>query len=214
MPRRRKPLPSEISRDEISLLLADARMTMKGEPDPRKRRKLERDRDLAIGQLTQMYRRAEKRGQKDQLDFRVRLFCELLKDRSKAKERQRLRAAFPEKSADEIECILGEGSLPKPKGGRPAKEHDRFSIAADVLEAIERHGVEERGSVEEALEEVAERHATTYRYVRNIYYEFYDCDPNWRRAVLLDLAMRDADPERRYTDLKRWAWQRKKRDKG
>jgi hypothetical protein len=131
----------------------------------------------------QVYRSAEKRGQTDQLNFRVRLVCELLKDRNED----------------------------KPTGGRPTKEDRRLLIVKDMLEAIERHGVEERGSVEAAFKDVVQRHSTTYRYVRNVY---YSPDPKWRRAVLLDLAMRDPDPGRRYANLKRWAWQRKKGDKG
>jgi hypothetical protein len=148
-----------------------------------------------------------------QLNFDVRLFWTLLKDRNKRIVRERLHAAFPEKTTDEIERILGEGSLPEPKGGRPTKEDDRLLIAADMLEAIERVGIEKRGSVETALEEVRKTRGTTYRYVRNIY---YNPDPNWRRDVLLYLAMRDPNPERRYADLQRWAWQKNKpiRDKG
>jgi hypothetical protein len=90
----------------------------------------------------------------DQLNFRVRLVCELLKDRNED----------------------------KPTGGRPTKEDRRLLIVKDMLEAIERHGVEERGSVEAAFKDVVQRHSTTYRYVRNVY---YSPDPKWRRAVLL-----------------------------
>jgi hypothetical protein len=185
MPRRRNP-PTGISADEISLLLADAQTPdaeIARERDAHERRKLERARDLARDRLMQVYRSAEKRGQTDQLNFRVRLVCELLKDRNED----------------------------KPTGGRPTKEDRRLLIVKDMLEAIERHGVEERGSVEAAFKDVVQRHSTTYRYVRNVY---YSPDPKWRRAVLLDLAMRDPDPGRRYANLKRWAWQRKKGDKG
>jgi hypothetical protein len=193
MPRRRKS-PSEISflplRDAISLLLADAQLTnaaIEREPDPRNRRALERARDFAFDCLTKMYRDAEKRGELARLDSRVYLFCKLQMDRH-------------------------GGCLPKPKGGRPTKEYDRFWIAIHLLEAIEGGG-EKRGCVDAAIKEVAERHHTTYRYVRNI---FYDPDPKWRRAVLLELAQRDPDPERRYADLQKWAWQKNKpiRDKG
>jgi hypothetical protein len=199
MPRRRKS-PPEISPglllrsvtgrewrpvDEISLLLADAQPTyaeIEGEPDPRKRRKRERARDFASDRLAKMYLDAEKRRELDRLDFRVRIFCKLRMDRN-------------------------DGRLPKPKGGRPTKEPDRFLISIEVLETIERLGVENRGSVEAALEEVRKKHCTTYRNVRNIY---YDSDPDWRRAVLLELARRDPEPDRRYAALQHWAWHRKK----
>jgi hypothetical protein len=185
MPRRRSPR-KEISAEEISLRLANAltpKKAITSERDAHERRKPERARDLARDRLMQVYRSAEERGQTDQLNFQVRLVCELLKDRNED----------------------------KPTGGRPIKEGRRLLIAGDMLEAIERHGVEERGSVEAAFKDVALRHSTTYRYVRNIY---YSSDRKWRRDVLLDLAMRDPDPERRYANLKRWAWQRKKGDKG
>jgi hypothetical protein len=178
--------------DTISMLLADAWPTyaeIEGEPDPLKRRKRERDRDFATDRLTKMYQDAEKRGELARLDPRVGLFRNLYMGR------------------------YGDRLL-KLKGGRPAKEHNRFLIAMHMLEAIERRGVEERGSVEAALRDVASLHGTTYRYVRNIYYEFYDGDPAWRRDVLLELASRDPDPERRYADLKSWAWQRRKGNEG
>jgi hypothetical protein len=184
MTRRSKP-PAEISFDEISVLVADAQAygAIASEPDALERRKLERARDLARDRLMQIYRRAERYGQIDQLDFRIRLVCELLKDHNED----------------------------KPTGGRPPKEDRRLLIATDVLEAIERRGVEKRGSVEAAIAEVTQRHAIAQRYVQNIY---YDRSPKWRRVVLLDLAMRDPDPERRYAYLKSWAWQRKKVNKG
>jgi hypothetical protein len=185
MPRRRKPA-SEITRAQISRWLGDAQTPdaeIAGERDAQKRRKLERNRDLARDRLMQMYRSAEKRDQTDLLDFDVWLLCKLLKDRNE----------------DE------------PTGGRPTKEDDRLLIATDMLKAIELRGVEKRGSVEAAFDDVAQLYKIAYRYVRNIY---YDPDPSWRRAVLLELAMRHPDPERRYADLKRWAWQRKKGNKG
>ena len=163
MPRRRKP-PTEISSDEIALLLPHAQTpdtVIARERDAHKQRKLERVRNLARDRLIQMCRRAEKCGQMGQLNFDVRLFWTLLKDRNKRIVRERLHAAFPEKTTDEIERILGEGSLPEPKGGRPTKEDDRLLIAADMLEAIERVGIEKRGSVETALEEVRKTRGTT-----------------------------------------------------
>jgi|SRR6516165_5008968 len=195
MPRQRKS-PSEMSplplTDAISLLLTDAWPTyveIEGEPDPVKRRKREHERDFATDRLMKMYRDAEKRGKLARLDPRVRLFRELYMGR------------------------YGE-RRPKLKGGRPAKGPNRFLIAMHMLESIEGHGVERRGSVEAALADVAKLHGTTYRYVRNIYYEFYDDDPEWRRDVLLELAWRDPDPERRYAALQKWAWRRKKGNQG
>jgi hypothetical protein len=194
MPRRRKS-PFEIGilplANEISLLLADARLpnaAIEREPDPRERRKLDRRRRCANDCLVKMYRNAEKRGELDRIDPRVWLFCKAQMDR------------------------LG-GHLPQAKGGAPRKENDRFLIAMDMLKTIERRGVEGRGSVEAALQEVAQRHHRAERYVRNIY---YDPDPCWRREVLLELAMRHPDPERHYAGLQRWAWQKNKakRDKG
>ena len=194
MPRRRKSL-SEIGllplADEISLLLRDAQLpnaAIEREPDPRRRCELDRARGFALDCLLKMCRDDEKRGKLARLDHRVRLFCKLQMDRH-------------------------GGHLPKAKGGAPTKEHDRILIAMHVLEAIERRGVEERGSVGAALQEVVERHHRTYRHVRNIYYA---PDPDWRRTVLLSLAMEDPDPERRYAELQKWAWQKNlpKGDKG
>ena len=161
MPRRRKGIDCP---PDISVLLRDAQPTraqIAGEPDARKRHENERARDLAAGRLTKMCREAEKRREIEQLDFPVRMFCEELKKRNR-------------------------GRLPKTKGGRPTSEHRRLLIAADVHEAIERRG-RKRGSVEWALNEVAQQHNTTYQYVREIHYQD---DPNWRRTVAAELAAR------------------------
>jgi hypothetical protein len=108
-----------------------------------------------------MYNDAEKAGRIQELDFDVRMFCEDLKKRNR-------------------------GRLPKPKGGRPTAEHRRLLIAVHVEEEIEARG-RKWGSVEEALKEVAKRDGAAERYVRNIY---NDREPEWRRAVAVELAWR------------------------
>lgn len=158
------------------MLLRDAQPTyreIEGEPEPRKRRQAERARDLAIDRLIKMYREAKKAGKLGQLDFRVRTFCEELKKRN-------------------------HGQLPKAKGGRPTAEHRRLLIAVHLQSAIERRG-EKHGSKEQAFKEIAANDdlfdqrrrspqwATRYEYVKEIY---YDSDPDFRRAVAVELDLR------------------------
>jgi hypothetical protein len=161
MPRRRKGveyLP------EIPVLLRDANPTydqIEDETDSPKRRERKRAHDFAIDCLTKMYRRAEKRGQISQLNFRVRLFCKRLMERN-------------------------HGRLPDPKGGRPTDEHRRLLIAVHVREAISSRGGK-RGAVKQALDQVAEDDGVSYEYVREIH---YDRDPEWQRGVDVELACR------------------------
>jgi hypothetical protein len=146
------------------VLLRDAQPTfneIEGEPDVRKRRERERARDFAIGKLLKMHRDAEKQGSLNQLDLQVRMFCDAHKARN-------------------------AGVLPKSKGGRPLDEHRRLSIAVHVHEAIEARG-RKRGSVEEALREVAERDCVSYDHVRDIY---HDPDPEWQSTVAAELSRR------------------------
>jgi hypothetical protein len=115
--------------------------------------------NFATDKLLKLCRDAEKQGTVDQLDPAVRIFCDTQKARN-------------------------AGRLPKSKGGRPTDEHHRLLIAVHVQEAIEaRSG--RRGSVEEALREVAERDGVSYDHVRDIY---YDPDPEWRDTVAKELA--------------------------
>jgi hypothetical protein len=171
MPRRRDPIKTR----ELPVLLRDAQPTwheIAGKPNQRKRRERERARVSALEVLMRMYREAEERGALGQLDPRIR------------------------------NCIEGEkarngGRLPKPKGGKPLGHRDnkRFLLAVQVQEAIEARG-EKRGSVAEALEEVAEREGRNEEgpsdrdlndRLREIH---YDRDPEWRRDVKLELARR------------------------
>jgi len=110
-----------------------------------------------------MNREAEERRSLHRLDPRVRNFCEDLK-------------------------ASNSGHLPKPKGGRPFGDRDnkRFWLAIKVHEAIEARG-KKRGSVEEALNEVAERERVSYDRLREIY---YDSDP---QAVKIELDRRKYD---------------------
>jgi hypothetical protein len=55
-----------------------------------------------------------------------------------------------------------------------------------VQEAIEARG-RKRGSVEEALREVAERDGVSYDHVKDIY---NDPDPDWRYTVAVELSRR------------------------
>ena len=173
MPRRRKGTEY---RPEICVLLRDAQPTyaeIACERDSRKRRERERACELAIDRLVKMYRDAKKADKLGQLDFRVCTFCEELKQRN-------------------------HGQLPKAKGGRPAAEHRGLLIAMHLQEAIERSG-EKYGSKEQAFKEIAARDdlfdqrrrspqwATRYEYVKEIY---YDSDPDFRRAVAVELELR------------------------
>jgi hypothetical protein len=181
MPRRRKG--TENYTPSIDVLLRDAMPTYReiaGEPDLRKRREKERARDFAIDCLAKMYRDAQKRRprgrprkvpevaerkQTGQLDPRVRIFCEQLKDHN-------------------------HGRLPRPKGGRPTAEHRRLLIAVRLHEAIEARG-RKRGAVKEALSEVAECYGLSYDHVWDIY---RDRDPEWLDTVAVELARREIDP--------------------
>jgi hypothetical protein len=167
VPRRRKGL--EHYCPSIPVLLRDARPTkaeITDEPDPSKRRDTQRAYELAVDQLTKMYRSARKSGKLDRLDPRVRNFCELLKDRN-------------------------QGRLPKPKGGRPTAEHRRLSMAIEVKTAIGARG-KKRGSVEQALREVSERFGVSYDHLRDIH---YDRDPEWRSTVKAELSRRKFEAE-------------------
>jgi hypothetical protein len=113
-----------------------------------------------------MYREAEKRGQMERLDPAVRFACELLKDKN-------------------------GGRPPKAKGGRPTDEHRRFLIAVTVQGLIEADP-KKRGSVERALQKTSERLGVSYDHVRDIH---YDRNPEWRRAVALELARREAEAD-------------------
>jgi hypothetical protein len=155
----------EASRD-LSVLLRDARTTgheIKDEPNPRKRDELDRARASAIEILMRMHRNAEKRDALSQLDPRIRNFVEDLKARNRRPHRKR---------------------LPKPKGGRPfGNRVKRLKHAIKIHEAIEARG-KKRGSVEAALNEVADCLGVSYEYLREIH---YDRDPEWRRDVRAEL---------------------------
>src|SRR5262249_42462311 len=160
MPRRRDPLKSR----ELSVLLRDAHLTrpeIDGEPDPCKRRERIARARSAREVLMRMDRDAEKRGSRP--DQRIRNFIE------------------------DVKASNG-GCLPRPKGGKPLghRDHDRFLLAIKVQEAIEARG-KKRGSVEEALKEVAEREDINFDRLREIH---YDPDPEWRRDVKIELAHR------------------------
>jgi hypothetical protein len=119
-------------RPDISVLLRDGQPLHKeieGEPNPRKRRERERARDFARDCLFKMYRYAERRGKLEDLDIRVRFFCEESRERN-------------------------AGILPLPTGGRPTLEHRRLSLAVHVIEEIEALG-RKRGSIELALKTAA-----------------------------------------------------------
>jgi hypothetical protein len=99
------------------------------------------------------------------------------------------------------------GCLPKPKGGRPLghRDHDRFLLAIKVQEAkeaIETRG-KKRGSVEGALNEVAEREGVGYDRLREIH---YDLDPEWRRDVKIELARRKWEAMVPFS-LALWFWE-------
>jgi hypothetical protein len=156
-------------RPDISVLLRDGQPLHKeieGEPNPRKRRERERARDFAHDCLFKMYRYAERRGKLEDLDIRVRFFCEESRERN-------------------------AGILPRPTGGRPTLEHRRLSLAVHVIEEIEALG-RKRGSIELALKTVAKRDNVSYDHVRDIH---YDPDPGWRRVVAAELARRKFENE-------------------
>jgi hypothetical protein len=164
VPRRRKGTEYP---PNIPVLWRDAfprRAEVEDEPDEHKRRERKRARDLAVDHLTKMYRQAEKRNQMDQLDPLVRLACDLLKDQNR-------------------------GRLPKAKGGRPPDERRRLLIAVTVQELI-KADPKKRGAVERALQKTSECLGANYDYVRDIH---YDRNPEWRRAVALELARRAAE---------------------
>jgi hypothetical protein len=146
------------------MLLRDAEplySEIEGEPDDAKRRECERRRDFARGELFKIYRDAEKRGAVQALPIEVQMFCEQEKARN-------------------------GGILPKSRGGRPTKEHERLLVAVHVLEAIAALG-KQRGRVEIALRETADRFGLTYDHVRDIH---YDRDPKWQRIVSVEMAWR------------------------
>jgi hypothetical protein len=146
---------------------------IEGEADTRERRKREREKNWAINELNKLYRDAEKRGELEQLDFSVRMFCENLKRRN-------------------------DDRLPSVRGGRPPEEHRRLLVAVRVREAIEILGEDKRGSVAKALRAVARLEKCTSEAVRKIH---EDRDPDWKLAVKVELAARrekmhrDPDPE-------------------
>jgi hypothetical protein len=152
------------------------------EPNPRKRREFKCARDQAIARLTKLSWVPE-----------VRVLLDHLSDR------------------------YGD-HLPKAKGGRPPNEHRRLLIAVNLYETIERRG-RKRGDIEAAILEIAERDelfddrkrrrplgrkggqasearpsepepsepATRYDYIQEI---LYDTDPDWLRAVAVELKWR------------------------
>ena len=164
----------------VPMLIRDAMTTdaeIKAELDPRKRRELERTRDKAIARLMKLSWYPH-----------VRVFLDHLGDRY-------------------------GGHLPKAKGGRPANEHRRLLIAVHVHESIERRGGR-HGDIEAAIGEIAERDelfdrrrrrrpsgrkgrhmsvpqpsepATRYDYIKEI---LNDTDPDWLRAVAVELKLR------------------------
>jgi len=165
MPRSRDPLKSR----ELATVLRDAQPTrheIDGEPNLRKRRERIALAKSAREVLMRIHRDAEKRASLHRLDPRVRNFVEGVKARN-------------------------GGCLPKPKGGKPLghRDHDRFLLAIKVQEAIEARG-KKRGSVEGALNEVAEREGVDYDRLREIH---YDRDPDWKRAVKIELDRRERD---------------------
>jgi hypothetical protein len=162
MPRRRDPIKSR----ELSTELRDAQPTwheIDGERDPRKRHERIARARSAREVLMRMGRDAEKRGSLHRLDPRVRNFIEGEKARN-------------------------GGCLPEPKGGKPLghRNNKRFLLAIKVHEAIKARG-KKRGSVEGALNEVAERERVSYDRLREIY---YDSDP---RDVEIELSRRKHD---------------------
>ena len=172
MTQRRK---GQYCRPEIRTLLRDANPTtfeIKGEPDAHKRHRNERARDIAVDELVKMYRDYEKRGQLHELDFQVRIFCELLKRRH-------------------------GGKLPPGKGGRPSNEHQKLLIAVKVAEAVAAQAGK-RKNVTRAIQLVHDtltisnkRCHVPVATIRDIY---YDPDPEWQRTVKVELAWRKLKP--------------------
>jgi hypothetical protein len=157
---------------EISTLLRDAEPTwaeIEGEQDPRKRRDRERARDVANDELLSMYRDAEKRDALDQLDYRVRVHCEQLRERN-------------------------GGKLPTRKGGRPFNEHQRLLIAVAVREAISAQ-TSKRKNVARAIRDVFERYRARFNIsIETIRDLHYDRDPEWQRTVAAEMAFRALPP--------------------
>jgi hypothetical protein len=161
---------------DISVLLRDAapigaEIASAAELPDRQRREVCRRRELAIENLIKMYQDAKKHEQLDQLEPRVRLFCEQLKERH-------------------------GGELPKPKGGRPSSEHRSVLIAVHTQEAIERLG-DGWGSKERAFREIVERDGVSYYHVKAVYQRAFGRtrDPDFRQAV--DFALRERQLDRK-----------------
>jgi hypothetical protein len=111
--------------------------------------------------LMRMYRDAQKCGSMVRLDMRVRNLC-----------------------ADLI--ASNGGSLPKPKGGAPARRRQRrLLLAVKVREALEVRG--KKRVTEAVLRDVAEQMGVGYDYLKRIH---YTRDPEWNLAVKAELAHR------------------------
>jgi hypothetical protein len=153
---------------EIAILLRNAMPTcleIKGEPDPTKREACRHECEIARDELLRMYR-ARERGDLPTLDFQVRNCCEQW-------------------------IAQNGGRIPPPLNtGRPPDKHRRLLIAVHVKEAIGASGGK-WGSVEAALQKVAGRERLSYDQVRDIH---YDPDPEWRRAVAIELSWRKVRP--------------------
>ena len=159
---------------ELGTLLRDALPTwweLEGELDPRKRRKNERAYELAMDDLLPIYNHHERLGTLHELDPQVRIVCEQWKQR----------------------CNRA-GVLPKRKGGRPSvDEHRNLLIVVAVEEALAAQKGK-RKNVTQAIQHVShtlvidgKRVHMPPATIRDIY---YNPDPEWRRAVKVELACR------------------------
>ncbi len=170
-----KPRKGQKYVPELGLLLRDAMPTwseLEGETSARKRRKNERACDLAIDELLSMYRDHARRGKIRELDPRVRIFCEQLMQ-------------------------LNGGVLPKRKGGRPsADKHRNLLIAVAVEEALAAQKGKRRNvrraiqHVSDTLDIAGKRVHMPAATIRDIYYR---PDPEWQRAIKVEMARRAQD---------------------
>jgi hypothetical protein len=134
-----------------------------------------------------MYRDARARGELDQLDFRIRTFCEKPLIIEYLKE-------HPQAGAEEVQAFLRSNPpLPKLKGGRPTGVQARkLEIAIKIHEEIEaRQARGEKCAIENALQAMAETGIVkpediSYEYLKEIY---YDPEPG-RLGVMAERAFR------------------------
>src|SRR5271169_6227740 len=141
--RPRKSIEYPMSIQELLLVAKPTRDEIK-KATPQRRREIERERVLATEKLARLGREIEKRGHANLDELEVVNFLADVRARN-------------------------GGELPKPRGGRPDKEHEQLKIALYVDDKVKENGTKS-GAIGAALCAAAEKFCLSFERIEEIYY--------------------------------------------